>query len=219
MANDDREPLRIDIVSDVVCPWCALGLFQLARAQEMTGIAAAIHFHPFELNPTMPETGQDMREHLAEKYGTSEAESAALRARLESAGAEVGLAFDFSDTRRMVNSFRAHQLIEWADQQGRQPEMKRALLRAYHCDGRDVSDVATLTAIATGAGLDAGSAEEVLVDGTLSAEVRVMEQFWIGKGIRSVPAMVFNLTDLVTGARGVETYANLLAKFSSAAAT
>ena len=215
MHDASESRLRIDIVSDVVCPWCVIGYHQLAKAIEQTGIPVQILWHPFELNPQMSPEGQNLREHLAEKYGTTEEESQNARARLTELGETLGFTFAFSDESRMVNTFRAHQLIEWAEAQGRQTDMKLALFKAHFGEGRDVSDIATLAAIAGEMGLDAADAEQALATGRFAGEVRAMQKFWIDKGIRGVPAMVFNLKHLVTGAQGVDTYAQLLTRFAA----
>jgi predicted DsbA family dithiol-disulfide isomerase len=210
-------PLRIDIVSDVVCPWCIIGFRQLSQAIARTGIEPVIKWHPFELNPQMPPEGQDLREHLAEKYGTTREDSDRARARLTDLGASLGFTFRWSDNSRMVNTFRAHQLIEWAEDQGRQQDMKLALFAAHFTDGRDVSDIATLCDVATSLGLDPAAARIALDSGTRAADVRTLQKFWIDKGIRGVPAMVFGLKHLVTGAQGADTYATLLTRFADEA--
>ena len=217
MQETPTDTLRIDIVSDVMCPWCAIGYSQLARAIEETGAKVQILWHPFELNPEMPPEGQNLRAHIMEKYGSSREESDAARAKLTALGATLGFTFDFSDESRMVNSFRAHQLIEWAAAQGRQTEMKLALLRAHFSEGRDVSDIATLAAIAGELGLDGEDARTALETARYAGDVRAMQRFWIEKGIRGVPAMVFDLKHLVTGAQGVENYSRLLTQLAPAA--
>ncbi|MEZ5713962.1 MAG: DsbA family oxidoreductase [Paracoccaceae bacterium] len=216
--DTDTSRLRIDIVSDVVCPWCAIGHAQLARAIARTGIPVRILWHPFELNPQMPPEGQNLREHIIEKYGSTAEDSDKARARLTELGASLGFAFAFTDDSRMVNTFRAHQLIEWAETQGRQTDMKLALFKAHFTDARDVSDSATLAAIAGELGLDADDAAQALATGRHAAEVRTMQRFWTEKGIRGVPAMVFDRKHLVTGAQGIDTYAGLLTRFSTAGA-
>ncbi|MDU8927460.1 DsbA family oxidoreductase [Alisedimentitalea sp. MJ-SS2] len=216
--TDIPAPLRIDIVSDVVCPWCIIGYSQLARAIDQTDASVQILWHPFELNPQMPPQGQNLREHLAEKYGTTVEDSIKARAQLTELGASHGFTFNFSDDSRMVNTFHAHQLIELAETQGRQTDMKLALFKAHFSDGRDVSDIATLAAIAGELGLDASDAQSALTENRFAGEVRTMQKFWIDKGVRGVPAMVFDLKHLVTGAQGVDTYAQLLKRFSPAPA-
>lgn len=209
--------LRIDIVSDVVCPWCIIGFRQLAQAIERTGVTPQIKWHPFELNPQMPPEGQNLREHLAEKYGTTREDSDHARARLTDLGNSLGFAFRWNEESRIVNTFRAHQLIEWAEEQGRQQDMKLALFAAYFTEERDVSDIATLVGIAESLGLDPAAARATLESGTKAADVRTLQRFWIDKGIRGVPAMVFGLKHLVTGAQGADTYAQLLTRLADEA--
>lgn len=218
MHDTDTSRLRIDIVSDVVCPWCVIGHAQLARAIAQTGVPVQILWHPFELNPQMPPEGQNLREHITEKYGSTAEDSEKARAQLTELGASLGFSFAFTDDSRMVNTFRAHQLIEWAESQGRQTDMNLALFKAHFSDARDVSGIATLAAIAGELGLDAGDAEQALATGRHAAAVRTMQRFWIEKGIRGVPAMVFGLKHLVTGAQGIDTYAGLLSRLSADAA-
>ena len=132
--------LRIDIVSDIVCPWCVVGYRQLAEALKQTHTDHEIHWHPFELNPDMPEEGQNLREHIMEKYGSSQQESDASRVRITEAGAEVGFEFNFTDDTRMHNTFKAHQLLHWAADYGLKHELKQALFAAHFTDNRNISD-------------------------------------------------------------------------------
>ena len=206
------QPVRIDIVSDVVCPWCIVGYRQLSQALAQTGVQADVKWHPFELNPDMPPEGQNLREHLIEKYAITPEQSVSARAQLTALGADLGIVFNFSDDSRMVNTFLAHQLIEWADDQGRQTDMKLALFKAHFSDGRNVSDLATLVEIAAGLGLDAGAARVALEGETMAWNVRSMQTFWTDKGVRGVPAMVFGGKHLLTGAQGVETYVKMLGR-------
>ena len=156
----------MDIVSDVVCPWCIIGYKQLMKAlAALPGqFDVTLRWHPFELNPRMPEDGQDLREHLAQKYGTSPAQSQAARARLTALGASLGFTFDYFDGMRMVNTFRAHQLLHWAGEQGRQTELKLALFEAFFSRREDVNDPGVLVAVAARAGLDSAQARAVLSD-------------------------------------------------------
>ncbi|WP_201605093.1 DsbA family protein [Psychrobacter sp. JCM 18903] len=205
-----EQPLRIDIVSDVVCPWCVIGYRQLAEALKQTNTEHEIHWHPFELNPNMPREGQNMREHIMEKYGSSEQESDASRARLMEAGNEVGFTFNFNDDTRMHNTFNLHQLLHWADQQGRMHDLKQALFVAHFTNGRNISDNAVLADIAAEIGLDRDEALAVLADQRFAKEVRAEEQHWQQQGIQSVPAVIFNKRHLVSGAQGVENFKNIL---------
>lgn len=205
-----EQPLRIDIVSDVVCPWCVVGYRQLAQALEQTNTDYEIHWHPFELNPNMPSDGQNLREHIMEKYGSSKAESDASRIRMTEAGSEVGFTFNFDDDTRMHNTFDLHQLLHWADQQGRMHDLKQALFAAHFTNGRNISDKEVLADIAAEIGLDRSEALTVLEDQRFAQEVRETEQHWQQQGIQSVPAIIFNERHLVSGAQGVENYTQIL---------
>ncbi len=132
--------LRIDIVSDVVCPWCVIGFKQLERAIDESGVAAEIHWHPFELNPQMAEEGENLREHLAAKYGTTPEESRQARDRLTEMGEELGFTFSYAGDMRMVNTFRAHQLLHWAEVEGRGQDLQMALFAAFFTERRDLND-------------------------------------------------------------------------------
>lgn len=208
--NDSENPLRIDIVSDVVCPWCVIGYRQLAEALKQTNTEYEIHWHPFELNTNMPAEGQNLREHIMEKYGSTKEESAASRDRMTEAGREVGFEFNYDDDTRMHNTFDLHQLLHWGDQQGRMHDLKQALFAAHFTHGRNISDKAVLADIAAEIGLDRSEALAVLEDQRFAKEVRDAEQHWQQQGIQSVPAMIFKDRYLVSGAQGVENYINIL---------
>ncbi|MCO4824247.1 MAG: DsbA family oxidoreductase [Amylibacter sp.] len=206
--------LRIDIVSDVVCPWCIVGYRQLERAVKATGVSVDIHWHPFELNPNMPVEGQNLVEHIMEKYGSSPEDSKANRARLTEIGEELDFAFSFSEDMRMHNTFNTHQLLHWAKQQGRGDDLKQAMFNAHFTYLRDLSDVAVLADIASEIGFDRDAAVAVLADQRFANDVRSEESFWTQQGISGVPAMVFNRKHLVTGAQGVENYTSILTQLS-----
>jgi predicted DsbA family dithiol-disulfide isomerase len=211
----DAPEIEIDIASDVVCPWCVVGWLQLERALAETGVAGRVRWHPFELNPDMPEDGENLREHLHRKYGTPTQGSWANRERLTAMGAELGFAFDYHDEMRMVNTARAHRLLHWADGQGAKHRLKMALFRAHFSERRDVNDVETLVAVAASEGLDADEAAAVLQEGRFADEVREHERFWMEAGVGGVPAMVFARRHLVTGAQGVDAYARILRHLTS----
>ena len=211
------QSLRIDIISDVMCPWCIIGYRQLALALAETGIEHEIHWHPFELNPQMPPEGQDAFEHVAEKYGSTRAQSDESRARMTELGTELGFDFRWSEGFRMHNTFHSHQLLHWADTQGRKHDLKMALFSAHFTDRRDLSDDEVLADIAGEIGLDRAEAAAVLQDQRFAAEVRQVENFWIKQGIRGVPAVVFERQHLVTGAQGVENYSRILEHLSKEA--
>jgi predicted DsbA family dithiol-disulfide isomerase len=206
----DQTPLRIDIISDVMCPWCVIGYRQLALALKTVGVNHDIHWHPFELNPNMPATGQDMREHLVEKYGTTPAQSDANRANMTALGEELGFAFCFEEGFRMHNTFNTHQLLHWANTQDRKHDLKQALFAAHFTNGRDLSDVEVLADIADEVGLDRIEAASVLSDQRYTTDVREEQKFWTQQGINGVPAVVFDRQHLVTGAQGVDNYSSIL---------
>ena len=203
-------PIRVDIVSDVVCPWCIVGFRQLQAACSAAQTGVEVYWHPFELNPDMPAEGQNLREHLQGKYGITAEQSADARDKLIALGEELGFTFTYTDDSRMVNTFAAHQLIHWAGRQGKAHEVKQALFAAHFTDGRDVSDLDVLRSVADAEGLDGAAARVVLESGTLTAEVRKEQKFWTEQGISGVPAMVFDGKFLVTGAQGVENYQRIL---------
>lgn len=212
-----EQPLRIDIVSDVVCPWCIIGYRQLAEALKQTNTEHEIHWHPFELNSNMPSEGQNLREHIMEKYGSSKEESDASRIRMTEAGKEVGFEFNFNDDTRMHNTFNLHQLLYWAGQQGQKPmhDLKQALFAAHFTNGRNISDKTVLADIAAEVGLDRSEALAVLEDQRFAKEVRAEERHWQQQGIQSVPAIIFNERYLVSGAQGVDNYVGILEQLAT----
>lgn len=202
--------LKIDFVSDVSCPWCAIGLASLERAIARLGDGASvqIHFQPFELNPGMPAEGRDTVVYLMEKYGRTPEQvqrtSEAIRAR----GKEVG--FVFGGRERVYNTFDAHRLLHWAGLQGRQTLLKHALFSAYFTDGKNVSAHDVLVELASQAGLDAQQAHEVLSSGAYADEVRERELFYQKLGINSVPAIIINEVHFVQGGQPVDVFEQAL---------
>ena len=216
--TENRPIVQIDIVSDVVCPWCIVGFKQLDTALQQMGVLARLRWHPFELNPNMPPEGQNLREHIMEKYGSTAEQSQQARDRLTALGAELGFTFNFDDDSRMVNTFAAHQLLDWAEGQGRQHPLKLALFDAYFTQQKDVSDNEVLLSAVRSAGLGAEAAQQALESGQHKAAVREKQQFWTSQGISGVPSMVFGGKYLLTGAQGTETYAQVLQRCLSEAA-
>ena len=195
--------MRIDLVSDVVCPWCAIGVSALERALERIGGdlgSVELHVQPFELNPTMPPEGADVAEYLSEKYGLSPGQLKANRERIVERGAAEGFAFG---TRMHIwNTFDAHRLLFWAGAEGpegAQRALKRALLAAYHGEGLNISAHDVLVELAGKAGLPAERAREVLARGEFADEVRQAERFWQEVGVHSVPAVIVNRKHLISG--------------------
>lgn len=213
-AESNIVPVQIDIVSDVVCPWCIVGYKQLEQALEnMAGtVTADIRWHPFELNPTMPPEGQDLRQHLAQKYGTSPAQSQAARSQLVALGEAVGFQFDYFDGMRMVNTFKAHQLLHWAAEKELQTPLKLALFEAFFSQRQDVSQSRVLVDVATDVGLPREEAEKILEDGRFAGLVRAEEEAWRDKEVLAVPTFVFNQRFSVPGAQQVETFVQLIEK-------
>lgn len=208
-------PLKIDIISDVVCPWCAIGYRQLKAALAASETDYDLSWHPFELNPDMGPKGQNLREHIIEKYGVTPEESQKTRDHITKLGQELGFDFAFSDDMRMYNTFNAHQLLHWAEEHGKANDLKQALFAAYFSERKDLSDQDVLTDIAAQVGLDKVEAQEVLEDQRYAQAVRELESFWQQQGISGVPAIVFNKKHLVTGAQGIENYIAILQQLSA----
>jgi len=209
--------LRIDFVSDVVCPWCAIGLASLQQAlQRLQGVVEAdIHFQPFELNPQLPAEGEGIAEHIQRKYRIGEAQLAENQQRIRERGAELGVVFDTNARSRIYNTFDAHRLLHWAGPEGRQGELKQALLRAYFSEGRNVSDKETLVEIAAGVGLDAQRARAILASGEFAEEVRADEQYWLRAGISGVPAIIIDRKHLISGGQPVEVFEQALRQIAA----
>jgi predicted DsbA family dithiol-disulfide isomerase len=206
--------LRIDIVSDVVCPWCVIGFKQLRRALEQLGdeVEVELHWHPFELNPQMPTEGQDLREHMGQKYGTTVAQSQAARQRLTEIAKSLGVEFRLYDGMRIYNTFRAHQLLHWAGEQGMQTDLELALFESYFSRQEDVDDTDVLVAAAARAGLDEEEARAVLDDGRYVDSVRELQRFWLSKGIHAVPSFILDQRYLIPGAQDPEVFVTALRK-------
>ena len=217
--NADAVPLRIDFVSDVVCPWCAIGLKSLELALERTRgeVEAELHFQPFELNPQLPAEGEDAAGHLQRKYGITAEQAEANQQAIVERGAALGFTFDMGKRRRIYNTFDAHRLLHWAEGEGagRQRALKHALLRAYFTEGRDVSDRDTLVEIAGSAGLLRERAREILDSGEFADEVRIGEQFFQSHGIRAVPAIIIERKHLVSGGQPPEVFEQALRQIAA----
>jgi predicted DsbA family dithiol-disulfide isomerase len=213
--------LKIDFVSDVSCPWCAIGLTALeqALARVGPGVQATLHFQPFELNPKMAPEGQEIVEHLAQKYGINAEQIAANTEAIRQRGAAVGFTFGIGKRSRIYNTFDAHRLLHWAGLQGetQQRALKHALLTAYFTDGQNPSDSAVLLAAASAAGLDPAAARDVLASDQFSAEVREAEAFYQQQCIHAVPAMIINDRHLISGGQPVEVFEQALRQIAAAA--
>jgi predicted DsbA family dithiol-disulfide isomerase len=210
-------PLRIDIVSDVVCPWCIIGLKQVEKALTLVGqdIAAETYWHPFELNPNMVPEGEDTAEHIARKYGSTPEQSRANRSRLSDIGNSVGFAFNYGEGMRIYNTFNAHKLLTiFGSERGwrAQTALKMALFTAYFQDRRDVSDIDVLCDIAETQGMDRDVALAWINDAALTTSVRAEMAHWIDQNITGVPAIIFDQKYMVPGAQSAETFADVINK-------
>ena len=209
--------VQVDIISDIMCPWCIVGFKQLQMALNQTGIGAQVRWHPFELNPDMVAEGENLLEHLQRKYGITADESAQNRQKMSETGASLGFTFNFSERSRIVNSFKAHLLLDFAATKGLQHPLKMALFDAHFTDNRDVSDEATLLDVAVETGLDRTEAIAALASEAHAGAVRAQQKVWRDNGISGVPSMIFAETYLVTGAQGPQNYANILQKVAQEA--
>lgn len=208
--------VRIDIVSDVVCPWCIIGYKRLeaALAALKESVEADIHWHPFELNPAMVSEGQNLREHLKEKYGTTDEASIAARDTLTTLGQEVGFKFRFHDEMRIYNTRKAHQLLMWAQSEGKQFDLELRLFQAYFSEGKNISDPDMLITCAESVGLDAKVVERVINDQSWAEAVASTEQQWLEAGINAVPAIIINRKHLISGAQTTELLVSAITQIS-----
>ncbi|QDL39185.1 DsbA family oxidoreductase [Rhodoferax sediminis] len=216
--------LKIDFVSDVSCPWCVIGLKSLDEALARVGkdVSAELHFQPFELNPQMAPEGQEITEHITEKYGITPAQANANRENIRARGAQVGFKFSMADEpgggrHRIYNTFDAHRLLHWAELEGldKQKALKEALFKAYFTDGQSPASHEVLARVAGEAGLDAARAREVLASGAYADEVREREQFYLGSGIHSVPAIIINERHLISGGQPAEVFEQALRQIAA----
>jgi predicted DsbA family dithiol-disulfide isomerase len=212
--------MRIDFVSDVACPWCAVGLNALERALERIGAdigEVELHLQPFELNPTMPPEGADAAAYLKAKYGLTDAQLATNRARIVERGAAEG--FTFGMRAHVWNTFDAHRLLHWAGLEGApgaQRALKHALLEAYHGQGRNPGAPEVLLELAQRVGLPAERAREVLASGAFADEVRAAERFWQEAGITGVPAVVIDRRHLISGGQPSAVFEQALRQIAAA---
>lgn len=212
--------LKIDFVSDVSCPWCAIGLASLEQAlQRLDGeVRAELHIQPFELNPAMAPGGEDITAHLTRKYGSTPEQQAASREAIRQRGAQVGFEFRKEGRERIYNTFDAHRLLHWAGLEGahRQRALKKALFAAYFTQGRNMEDHEVLAQAAVDAGFDARGAREVLASEAYADEVREQERFYTERGIQAVPAVVINDRHLIQGGQPPEVFEQALRQLAAA---
>jgi len=213
--------LKIDFVSDVSCPWCAIGLNALEQALQRVApdVQATLHFQPFELNPQMAPEGQDIGEHLTQKYGINAEQVAANTEAIRQRGASVGFDFGLGKRSRIYNTFDAHRLLHWAGLQGAETQraLKHALFKAYFTDGLNPGDHGLLLRLATEAGLDADAARALLAGDAYAAEVREAEGFYQQHGIHSVPAVIIDDRHLISGGQPAEVFEQALRQIAAGA--
>ncbi|TXH37879.1 MAG: DsbA family oxidoreductase [Rhodospirillaceae bacterium] len=209
--------MKIDFVSDVSCPWCIIGLRGLEEALAQTSdlIDANITFQPFELNPDMPQEGENIVEHIARKYGSTPEQSAANREIIRARAAAVGFTMSTSTESRIYNTFDAHRLLHWAEIEGHQRALKYALFEAYFSRGESPADHDVLIAAAEQAGLDGAAAREVLTSNRYAQDVRGAEQLWQSRGINAVPAVVIDGRYLISGGQPPEAFEEALRKIAA----
>jgi predicted DsbA family dithiol-disulfide isomerase len=214
--------MRIDVVSDVACPWCAIGVSALERALARIGGELGeleVHLQPFELNPKMGPEGTDATQYLTDKFGFSPEQLATNRARIAERGAAEG--FTFGTRSHIWNTFDAHRLLHFAGVEGppgAQRVLKKALLAAYHGEGRNIGSAEVLLELAAKAGLPAERAREVLERGEFAEEVRQAERFWQGIGIHSVPAVIVDRKHLISGGQPSEVFERALRQIAAESA-
>ncbi len=210
--------MQIDIVSDVVCPWCAIGFANLNTAlKELDDpIEVNVNWHPFQLNPYMAKEGQDINEHLAEKYGLSQEKLNENKKNISKMGKEAGVELKFDQRARIYNTLDCHVLLHWAGEQGKQTPLKLALFKAYFSQGLDISDQAVLLAVVESVGLDKTVAQEVLSEGQYKKNVQEQEAKYKSMGIQSVPAFIINNEYLLSGGQPVVSFKQALQEIMAA---
>lgn len=214
-------PLKIDFVSDIACPWCAVGLASLEQAIALLGddVSVSLHFQPFELNPAMPPEGEDIVEHLMRKYRITAEQVAQNHEHIRERGAAVGFDFNLEGRQRTWNTFDAHRLLHWAGEQDdadAQRRLKWLLLSAYFSEGLNPSSREVLLAATAKAGLDVNEAAAILDADTWRDEVRQQQQFYLSQGIHSVPAVIINDRHLVQGGQPPEVFEQALRQIAAA---
>ena len=213
--------IKIDFVSDVACPWCAVGLGALEMAIARLGeqIEVEMLFQPFELNPQMPPGGQDIGEHLAEKYGSTPEQQEQIRATIRERGAEVGFTFSAEGRGRIYNTLDSHRLLHWAKYTGRpgsQYALKKALLEAYQGRAENIESPEVLLAAVAKVGLPVGQARAILQSKDYETEVRALEEFYRRAGIHAVPAVIINDRHLISGGQPADVFERALREIAAA---
>jgi predicted DsbA family dithiol-disulfide isomerase len=209
-----RAPMRVDFVSDLTCPWCAIGLQSLEQAivRVADAVTVELHLQPFELNPGIAAAGEPIADYAARKYGASAAELAQRQALIRERGAQAGLAL--AARTHVYNTFDGHRLLHWAGLEGRGLALKKALLAAYHCRGENLASSAVLQAAAAEVGLDTERARAVLAQGLYESEVSASAGRWQQLGIQSVPSVVIQGRYLIQGGQPAEAFERALRRLA-----
>jgi predicted DsbA family dithiol-disulfide isomerase len=213
--------MKIDFVSDVACPWCAVGLGALEQAIERLGeeVKVELQFQPFELNPDMPAGGQDLDEHLTEKYGSTPEQRVEIRDTIRRRGEEVGFTFSAEGRGRIYNTLDSHRLLHWAKYTGRpgsQYALKKALLEAYQGRAENIESPEVLLAAVAKVGLPVGQARAILQSKEYETEVRALEEFYRRAGIHAVPAVIINDRHLISGGQPTDVFERALREIAAA---
>jgi predicted DsbA family dithiol-disulfide isomerase len=211
------QPVRIDFISDIACPWCVIGLRSLLKALDRIrdDVTAEIHFQPFELNPDIAPEGENTFEHVQKKYGSTAEQSAAVRQAIKDHGEALGFTFSYGPDSRIWNTFDAHRLLHWAGLEGKQLELKNALFKSHFTDRRPSNDPAALAEAAAEAGLDPVKAREILASDAYAEEVRAHENLWRSRGINAVPSVIINQRWLIQGGQPPEVFEQALRDIAS----
>ena len=204
--------IKLDFISDIVCPWCIIGYKRLEKAINELGIQDRIdiEWQPFELNPGMPTEGENLQEHIIRKYGSTLLESKRSEENISELGAELDFRFDFFDAMKIVNTRDAHILLDYAKDCGKQTELKMRFFKAFFNERKDISDRKILIQELQHVGLNSDEALLRFENDEAHERVKTTETFWHGRGISSVPTMVFNRSSALTGAQPVEVYKQVL---------
>ncbi|AUS06730.1 DsbA family oxidoreductase [Pseudotamlana carrageenivorans] len=209
-----KKKLKIDMVSDVVCPWCTIGFKRLEKAIAELGIKdqVEVEWQPFELNPQMPKEGQNVTEHISEKYGSTLEQQKASQEQMTEIGEELGFKFDYFEDMRMVNTFEAHILLDYAKKYNKQTDLKMRLTTAFFSERKDVSSREVLKQALIDVGLNAEDGMALLDNDEVRYNIKSQEAFWQNAGVQSVPTVVFNRKSAVTGAQPVDVFKEVLSE-------
>lgn len=210
---------RLDIVSDVVCPWCFIGYRRLQKAMDVLAdeMSFELVWHPFELNPDLPAEGEPIDEHLRRKYGIGPEQLRENQARIAAIGKDLGIEFYAAGDRRIYNTFDAHRVLHWAREQGQGQALNLALFQEYFVHGRNLSDPAVLRQCAESVGLDGQEVERIVASDRYAEAVRAEEREYMQAGISAVPAFIVNRSYLISGGQEPETFVRIFRQIAAEA--